>query len=868
MKFNFKKVASVLASAVMLTSTIGFAAATNYPSPFTEGAAVVYGANAAATDMSAAIDVYRYLKGLEKTSTTTTSSVSGGESTSLATSSQNIFFNSTLNSAKITLTKSELPTVLKDSSVIDDDGTSYTYTQSIKLGSRRIAYSTSGNDFQDPELIVDLGYSSTDPIYNYTVTFNKNINITSSKVQGNDIELLGKKFTIGASSSLATSGSEVLELYGAGESITVNEGEEKTVTIGDKTYTIKVAGITQSSGVDKVSVSVDGGTIREINEGSSAKVGGLEIYAKTVFYSAKESSANYATLNIGSEKLKLQNGQTVYKGTDETAVQNTKVSLSVSNGLLSSINIAVSTKDSSKDYIEVGESFSDPIFGGLKITFANVNPSLTSANRDKVVIDTDNIRSARVTFTSALAGEEKTFTWLYDTDTSDSTVTPLLVGDTSATNGTLHVKEGEGVKQNEYVVVNAGDYGRILKLSVSSGSSQECGVIKFTDALTNTEVFGSTGLSVGTSCNATTNIDGQTYYFRLNNVSASDTSTWSVNVTWGSGASYNNPGTQTTLFPRIKLKNGEWMAFLAPTTVSNSTTYVLPGTENYATYESGVSLGNLATGSGQRTSVKVGNINYSLLYSSLTTAVIDGIDVNNDGSVDCNFTSTQGGAIVFIEEKKTTESGNSDNGDAICVAADSTGTTTPVEISVAQPKVTGVWSDLQSFSSDSYQQAGVTRYGTFVKYNSQDNDKVEIYYPDEQMVAEVLFASEAATITPGTEAVATGKIEIFKDTEADSFRDRHLIVIGGSCINQVAAKILDSDVPLCGDDFTAKTRVSAGGYIIKVVESPYNDKKIAMLVAGYHAADTQNAVRALSTTTRTDKGTEETYPVVSTTTTA
>ena len=50
MKFNFKKVASVLASVVLLGSTVGIAAAANYPAPFVSGGvadlAVVVGANA------------------------------------------------------------------------------------------------------------------------------------------------------------------------------------------------------------------------------------------------------------------------------------------------------------------------------------------------------------------------------------------------------------------------------------------------------------------------------------------------------------------------------------------------------------------------------------------------------------------------------------------------------------------------------------------------------------------------------------------------------------------------------------------------------------------------------------------------------
>jgi len=50
MKFNFRKIASVFASVVMLGSTVGIAAAANYPAPFVAGGAadvaIVYGTGA------------------------------------------------------------------------------------------------------------------------------------------------------------------------------------------------------------------------------------------------------------------------------------------------------------------------------------------------------------------------------------------------------------------------------------------------------------------------------------------------------------------------------------------------------------------------------------------------------------------------------------------------------------------------------------------------------------------------------------------------------------------------------------------------------------------------------------------------------
>src|SRR3989344_4290338 len=390
MRFNFKKIVSVLASTIMLSSTIGFAVAASYPAPFvsggTENGAIVVGTNAALSDWTAAIDVQKNLQGLTTTSSSGGSgtSVSGGDSVNLATSSQFLFYSSAIKDAKSTITKSEMATTLADGTVIDDAGTSYTYSQSIKLGTKNMTYSTSGNDFTDPALYVDLGINENAPIYNISITFNKNLNITHGDVQGNDITFLGQKYTIGSTSTTATAGSEVLYLFGSGESVTLNEGEETTITIDGTEHTVSVSGI-DSAGI--VSVSIDGSTIREISEGSSSKVGGLEVFAKTTFYSAKESSNNYATLNIGSGKLKLLQAQTVYEGSDETAIQHTKVGLGIdSSRQLSSIDIAVASQSATKDWIKQGESSTDPIFDGVKISFAAATPALDSEAREHVKV--------------------------------------------------------------------------------------------------------------------------------------------------------------------------------------------------------------------------------------------------------------------------------------------------------------------------------------------------------------------------------------------------------------------------------------------------------------------------------------------------
>ena len=94
------------------------------------------------------------------------------------------------------------------------------------------------------------------------------------------------------------------------------------------------------------------------------------------------------------------------------------------------------------------------------------------------------------------------------------------------------------------------------------------------------------------------------------------------------------------------------------------------------------------------------------------------------------------------------------------------------------------------------------------------------------------------------------------DSEVSSVSAKNLVVIGGSCINTVAAKLLGSETALCGADFTTKTGAGSGQYVIQTFESPYATTKIATLVAGYEAQDTTNAAKYLTTqkTVDTTKG--------------
>jgi hypothetical protein len=851
MKFNYKKIASVLASAIMLSSTVGFAAAaSNYPAPFVAGGtangAVIVGASAAISDWSSAIDVQQKLNALVTSATTTTgASAAGGDSVNMATSSRKLYYADAMNAARSSLSSTEMPNVLADGKVTDLKGTEYKYTQSIIPGTSVTAFDKSGGDLTDPQLYINVGTSASAPLYNYTLSFTKNINVSDDvNVQGQKIKILGIDYIIGTSSTNST-----LYLYGSGETVSLAGGESKTVTIAGTEHTVE---LTSTSSTTTAKIAVDG-VSKTVSKGSSyAFSGDVNVFVKDITHPAYAGDVRDVELIIGANTLLLQNGQTIKKGADQTSIEGTNAVITAAgNGQISGFTVQVAAADSEADYILPGQSFTDSVFGGLKVQFAGPVPSLNDTGRSEVVVDTDNNQFGYVTFTSARSGStgEKKITYVYDNNTASDTIQPLLAWNTISTDlgdYRIHILEGENALKNDVIVVNQGDAGTLLKVNAlskdTSGGVTSCKVT-FKDIITDetqdltltnsTGYFTKTGVNFFGGNGYTVSADGNCL------------STSSVNITWNSGTK--------ALFPRIKLKDGGWIALLTEKGVANNTGVILPNGLTTLDTSSTATLRNTTAG----------EVVYANGISWGVKAVGDSATVWNISSAagGCNFNLTKGPAILYMEPKKWDDASF---GNFICIPMTTAGTT---EIAIDTPTMNGSNSGWKTFGSDNYKSAAVDKYGANIIKESRTNENgvMTIVTPASQMYMDVLFTADTATVTPGSVAGgAGGQVLVVKDIEISSVSDKNLFVVGGSCINSVAAKILGSDNPVCGDDFSALTKVSAGGYIIKTVESPYNAAKVAMLVAGYNADDTTNAVAKALTGVASDKGTSTTYPEVTT----
>jgi len=183
-----------------------------------------------------------------------------------------------------------------------------------------------------------------------------------------------------------------------------------------------------------------------------------------------------------------------------------------------------------------------------------------------------------------------------------------------------------------------------------------------------------------------------------------------------------------------------------------------------------------------------------------------------------------------------------------------TGSVTPKSFTVSlglvsgegtEPTDTSLTEIREERSSDYYAAYVASDLATKVRLykpsSSSALNSLEITYAGSESYANVYLAEASAT----SSGSGSGLVAI-RDTELTSTdKNKNLIVVGGSCINQVAASLLGSSVPMCGAEWEAKTGAGAGKFIIQSFASPYSSSKTALLVAGYDLADTQKAVTYL-----------------------
>ena len=780
---KFRKIMSIIASAVMLSSTMGFASAATFPAPFDSGSAIVYGANGnVQMDMAAAVNIQ-----------TAIGKVSGSEgalsiptgSWQVKTGSDTLEIGEPIKNITAYIGIDNLP-ILTSGQVMNEKGTAK-YDQFFyfdDLTSSKVVYANDGEEN------IGLFYkvNSGAVIARYVMDFTTNLqsDITSANVlddiKDKDITILGKAYTITTAVNRSTTATD-LTLMGGANKVTISNGEE--LTVGGKAISVMVTDTT------KAKFTVDGVTTANLNVGDTERLAdGTYLGVSDITYQNFAGGLMQATVYVGADKIFLNDGSSVQV--------NGK---SISNAVVT-ITEAHSAGDISISQIAINMTAEDNLY-------VPVNGKLSTAV---------NLDYPQVLFSQ---------NWDI-----------AFKGLTDSTYETIELKKSTDSK---------------MKLSFENFNSYK---IDLPLIFTNTSgIYGGDRLSYELVLNATANIT-KSQYFILN--TADPTTAANTGDAKSFVVQYKGADKVTADSPKAKfdILGGDNSKEVSVTTAGAISLQLGGTTFTFGNTTSGVS----------------NDFNIGLTSTDYARGI--------DGGTLTNFVRTKNNVLINITDtnstntafgyssswiiKMTQDDTNKDGDNYLLSTVRTLFTATYNNNSDGEFNDVVVGGDTwESDPKESTHSTYITNYGTDIDYINPSGAPGNVVSKVPTNVVEALVYVTSGAISAGTTATG-GLALIVDDSKVDTVKDSNLVIVGGSCINAAAAKILGSATPLCAEAFTEKTLVGVNQYIIKTVASPYNAAKVAILVAGYEGADTISAAKKVAEKTiATDIGTSQVYPIAS-----
>jgi hypothetical protein len=420
---------------------------------------IVIGGNAAAEDTLAAADVGVALAG-QATKPATIAGVSGVSATGgvMVTSDLNkTYLDESLSKAKASVTNTDMPETLKTLSFTDLNATTITYSQRIDLGAVAATFGKPTGEVV-PVLFVPLTTSSNP--FNLTVNFIGGLD-SSAVDTSYKITLFGKTFTFGP-----THDNNTLELYsttGASTLTLSGVGSEETVSVGGTEFTFKIVGWGSETATNQgIYLQVNGQSTSpaEWREGSTYTLPGstTKVYVNdvsVVSMGAQEKTVS-AQLFVGTDKLKLENGQAITKNEQST---NTMVFFdSTVEPKINALTFQIYPQEDA--VLADGADYADPIFSAITMALKDMTPGITSANRDLIKL-TSSSTQVKLTFTNK---DGNTYSEIPVTYFNSS-------GSWRMKDATYRVytqecdaaKLSRQIKKGDYFVITSGDYSYMLK---------------------------------------------------------------------------------------------------------------------------------------------------------------------------------------------------------------------------------------------------------------------------------------------------------------------------------------------------------------------------------------------------------------------
>ncbi len=804
MKNIFKKISAVAASALMVGMTMGAAAATTYPAPFVEGGsanvAIVYGTGAGVnpSDLVQAGFIQTNLG----TSVTSVGGTPTGDSILIEKPTDKFNMINNMSSFYTKFDESELTAILAKGTYTNDVHDDFKYTQEIILGQGLNLQHFLDAKFNGDKPVVGFNEASGTHIMNYTLKFTpddaEGTDSSWTGIVDSNLPLFSKLYYVLAMSN-TTPTNHKITLLNAASSATLNQGESATLTTTTGSYTVTVDYI-DSSNVkltinDEITDSLIAGQTQKLRDGSYVGI-------KDVKSQQYAGGVSYVEFSIGTGKLVLENGQEVeinseklsktnyaMAGTDETVSYKVTSYITTVGNNIGKIVLDWETDD--EIWLTSGGELVFPGFETVKLSmnnFVTATPEVTKFNGDSSVFE------------------------LVTTITEGPITLPLFYVNTSTT-GIL------GLGKDATHQFTAGN-GSVAGIGAASGVSI---------ALNETEntYFVATWISGD---------DFESYAFELDDVDEDDNNKTVLTnlVTGGTDMTLDEEGAYETIGNvRIELD------YAREKYGSGTDEYVIL---NISAASSGVVYTNrLVTANGLLMTLPVLNNTLQNVFLEDTTG-----SQTETGLINITSYGTAVNPTAWImnltEEDKD---GNIGYGDSFTMALgfSSTDGIEPATISGSLTATTMLETADGSKVYEGYMPTDLATYLYHSKPSSGLND-LRVDYFGEESYAQVYLTEASSTMTGSTGSL--GDV-LVKDIEVSTVSSDHLIVIGGSCINSAAATLLGG--AKCTTDFTTATGIGSGQFLIQSFGDVYTTGKIALLVAGYEAADTVNAVTYLKTQT-------------------
>jgi hypothetical protein len=798
-----KRMSVVFTGALMLGATaMGALAAdlNDYPNMFVDNGVFdgyfVVGENAASVDNLAMTDIAASMKYMEAGETSTVSVE--GDVWKAETSTNQLEFRGDINDIETYIGDEDLA-ALADGAITNEKGTA-SYEQYLYFdgayGSDGLVYAENDND----EVGVFFKIPATKEIARYYVDFTTQLksDVDSSAnmedIENEVISLFGKDYTIVQAVNGTT---RYLTLMGGSQKSSLVEGEELTYTVNDVEYTVQLQSVATYSSVDKVKFVVNGELTGALADGGTDKLeDGTVIGVTDITYQNYAGGIHSAEFFLGADKIKLQDGASleVNDETIEEAVVNFTYTTPSGDFYLDAFEINMTADDDF--YLAAGEKLSENVdLDEPEVLFTN--------NWDMEFYGLADVESSAVTFNTK--GSDTKYDLIFSNNEGQEITMPLVFANTTGqyfgekTGRELVFNKTAGISRYQYFVLNTADPTTVTNDAKSY-------VLQYTGA---------------DKCATDTNPK-----VKFKNI--------------GSGETIERTCTTAGVFD-IKL-GGKTFAFDADGANKNGEINFTGGTDNAVIAPATGTSGNFSSTGIVAYNITVG---WGLKLRTANNGLLRLFDPYRNesrghvGGARTNGSTDRSAAILFVglqtdDDNRKDDLTTDENLTFVFTYAASTDETNAAITS----NTPAFW---VSDPDENTITQGYTLYGTWAKQTAPSGSSrtIELSIPETQAKGEVYITSGATASSSSAGGVMTS-VEVVDATKLDSevadAMAQNLIVVGGPCVNTVAAELLGNPVD-CTEGFTpGKARV-------KLFE---NGESVAMLVAGYSGADTRLAGKVIA----------------------